>query len=377
MSAYPLVSDHRSMIFDEVRNRCYAAALKQLVNPQSIVLDLGSGLGLHGLLAAALGAKQVYLVDPSPVTQIARKIVNSNGLSDRVSCIQKPIGQAHLPQKVDIIVSVFTGNFLLQEDLLPALFLARDRFLKPSGVMLPDSAEMHIVPVSAAELFEENIACWTQSSQGINFSCAASLAANQVYASRGELSAADFLTEPQKVMSLDFNTAGKAACSEELDFLISRTGLCHGFLGWFKMRLAQQWLSTSPDEPRTHWSQIYLPLELPLELRAGDSLNLKLLRPQFGDWTWVTSHGGRTFRNSTFLSGGLSLDSVKLSRQDQKLKLSPEGRLAHFVTTQLEQNGTPGKVKKDASRIFQGLCTSNEELDRKIQRLINRYADGI
>jgi len=58
MSSYSNISDHHSMIFDSVRNDCYFQAIKDEITENSVVLDLGAGLGLHGFMAAQAGAKK-------------------------------------------------------------------------------------------------------------------------------------------------------------------------------------------------------------------------------------------------------------------------------------------------------------------------------
>jgi len=45
-------------------------------------------------------------------------------------------------KKVDIIVSEWMGYFLLFESMLDTVLVARDRFLVPDGLMLPDQAVM-------------------------------------------------------------------------------------------------------------------------------------------------------------------------------------------------------------------------------------------
>jgi len=42
--------------------------------------------------------------------------------------------------KVDIIVSEWMGYFLLYEAMLDSVLVARDKFLKPDGLMFPDQA---------------------------------------------------------------------------------------------------------------------------------------------------------------------------------------------------------------------------------------------
>lgn len=82
--------------------------------PESVVLDLGAGLGIHGLLAAQLGAKRVYLVEPEDIIAVAGQISQANGYGERVKCLQGVIEEVNLPEPVDVIISVFTGNFLLE-----------------------------------------------------------------------------------------------------------------------------------------------------------------------------------------------------------------------------------------------------------------------
>lgn len=147
------------MLFDQIRNDAYFKALQAVMTPDSVVLDLGAGLGIHGLLAAKLGAKKVYLVEPQDVIGVAKQFAQANGFADRVECIQGRIEEISLPEQVDLIVSVFTGNFLLEEDLLPSLFYARDTYLKPGGFMIPNAAVMEAVPVSLPDFSDSNGFC--------------------------------------------------------------------------------------------------------------------------------------------------------------------------------------------------------------------------
>jgi predicted RNA methylase len=86
MSTYSTPGGHRSMVFDDQRNGYYAQAIKRAVNGDSVVLDLGAGLGLHGFIAAYAGARKVYLVEPAPVLEVARQLVSSNDLDERIEC---------------------------------------------------------------------------------------------------------------------------------------------------------------------------------------------------------------------------------------------------------------------------------------------------
>ncbi len=55
--------------------------------------------------------------------------------------IKGKIEEIELPVKeVDIIISEWMGYFLLYESMLDSVIYARDKYLKPGGLMLPERA---------------------------------------------------------------------------------------------------------------------------------------------------------------------------------------------------------------------------------------------
>lgn len=53
------LNDYGRMIADHVRMDAYAQALKAVVTPESVVLDIGAATGIHALLACKFGARRV------------------------------------------------------------------------------------------------------------------------------------------------------------------------------------------------------------------------------------------------------------------------------------------------------------------------------
>ena len=51
------------MATDDVRNAAYAMAIEQSITPGCVVLDLGAGLGVHGLMAYIEQFSQSTLAD--------------------------------------------------------------------------------------------------------------------------------------------------------------------------------------------------------------------------------------------------------------------------------------------------------------------------
>lgn len=76
----------------------------------------------------------------------AAKLIEGNGLGDKIEVIQAPMEDVELPEKVDVIVSEWMGYFLLRESMLDSVIVARDKWLKPDGAMFPSHATLYIAP---------------------------------------------------------------------------------------------------------------------------------------------------------------------------------------------------------------------------------------
>lgn len=361
------------MIFDDTRNAAYTRALKRVITPDSVIMDLGAGLGIHGLVAAKLGARRVYLVEPANIGMLSEKIAKANGLEERVTCVSDRVQELELPEKVDVIVSVFTGNFLLTEDLLPSLFLARDRFLAPGGTLLPDRARMEAVAVSAPEYHAKHIAGWAERSQGIDFTPVRELAGNDLYYDDSDAHDVTFLSRPARLLEMDFSSAHEAACRSRVRVRIRASGTCHGWLGWFRMRLSGRWLSTSPEAGPTHWSQVFLPLDPPMAVKQGAVMCFELVRPEFSDWTWTVETGGQRQRHSTFLSEPLSQAVVARKAKGFRGRLSERGRAAKMVLASLDGKRTSSQIADRLTGEYPGIFSDQSEARRFVQGLIDGF----
>ena len=113
------------------------------------------------MFAAQAGAKQVYAVDCSSINEQARKIVQRNGFEDKITLIRGKIEEIELPVKqVDIIVSEWMGYFLLYESMLDTVIYARDKWLVPNGVILPDKAVMYVAAIEDGTVKRERFEFW-------------------------------------------------------------------------------------------------------------------------------------------------------------------------------------------------------------------------
>ena len=370
---YSYFQGHRPMIFDDHRNSLYESAIRKLVTPDSVVLDLGAGLGQLGLIAARAGAKQVYLAEPSLEPELIRQIVTQNADAERVKIIHSKIEETRLPAPVDLIISVFTGNFLLEEDLIPSLFYARDHYLKESGCMIPDCSTMEIAAVTVPDTFSKYISTWSDPSQDIHFESLRKYAANTIYYEKYNDHEALYLSEPAQLLHMNFHTAKKAECNETVTLEMNRAGLCHGIIGWFTARIGKEWLSTAPHAPGTHWSQAWLPLDPPLEVKPGELMEFHLQRHEFGEWSWSVRLDQSEQKHSTFLSGPLSTRSVQRKSENYKASLDEKGRAALYVLQKFNGEVPTITIARDIAATWPELFPDVDYARQFVTRLIERY----
>lgn len=374
MSGYKSLQEHHSMFFDDCRNQYYFSALQKVIDKDSVILDLGAGLGILGLMALSLGAKKVYLVEPASIIETTRMVIKANKLSDRVVCIEGTIEEVELPERVDIITSVFTGNFLLQEDLLPSLFYARDKFLRPEGKLIPDRAKMITVPISFPKYYVKHIDCWSKSVHNVDFNLVRKFAANNIYSVSPQKEQIDLLSEPAEIIELDFMTSTEASCRKKIEIVISKDKELHGFLGWFDAKLGDEWLSTSPIiDQQMHWNQLFLPLEEPLNVVKGETVKFELNRPQFSEWSWVVEAEDKRQKHSTFLSEPVIFSKVMKEQNHYKPRLSEKGKMTKEILQLWNGDISLTEIISKIQIDFPGYFSTNIQLEQFVKNLVAEY----
>ena len=94
--------------------------------------------------------------DTLPVFRSARR----QRFRAAITLVKGKLEDVPLPiDKFDIIISEWMGYFLLYESMLDTVLLARDRYLKPGGLIFPDTATLYLAAIEDADYKEEKINC--------------------------------------------------------------------------------------------------------------------------------------------------------------------------------------------------------------------------
>ena len=152
-----LLKAHETLLSDTTRNRAFYRALKKTVGHDSAVLDIGSGTGVWAVAAARLGAKRVVAIEAEPLlVGLIRKVARDNGVEDRVEVFQGDSRQVQLGRDFDIVISETIGYLVFDEPIVPVMIDARSRFLKPGGILIPESVAL-MAAAGHLEHYDKNL----------------------------------------------------------------------------------------------------------------------------------------------------------------------------------------------------------------------------
>ncbi|KAM6970880.1 protein arginine N-methyltransferase 6 [Tautogolabrus adspersus] len=278
-NSYTDVTIHEEMIADHVRTNTYRMAIlrnSELIRGK-VVLDVGAGTGVLSMFCVQAGAKKVFAVEACSIAEQAANIVRQNNMEDRIEVIRGTVETVDLPEQVEVIVSEWMGYALLHESMLNSVLFARDKWLKPGGLILPNKAELYISPISDP-VVEDRLNFWytVKDRYDVDMSAMSGFARKCIMNSDITMISVhveDVLSHPARFAELDLNTVtvdelrsvkGKFKCDSFGSAAVN--AFCVHFTVTFPCPDKPLVLSTSPFKQETHWKQAVLYLDAPVEV---------------------------------------------------------------------------------------------------------------
>ena len=154
------------------------------------------------------------------------------------------------------------GFYLFHENMFSSVIYARDRFLKPNGLLLPCHARLWASPVEMSSFWDKHLSPFR--SDDFNLGLLSSLRAEQILSNPEpqilDLLPSQLLSDPVLIGDYDLTTITVDQLehiSAALNFTVSKDGLFHGVSLFWDVRfpLSNVVLDTSPLSPPTHWKQ--------------------------------------------------------------------------------------------------------------------------
>jgi protein arginine N-methyltransferase 1 len=305
------------MLRDAPRMEGYAEALRRVVKPDSVVMDLGCGPGVFALLACKLGARRVYAVEPENIVGLAREAASANGFLDRIEFFEKLSTEITLPEPATIIISDLRGVLPWFEQNIPSIIDARERLLARGGVLIPQRDVLWAAVVEAPEQYEELVSPW-KNQFDLDLSAATRLVTNTWRKSR--IKQEQLLTDAVCWTTLDYYDVKNPDVHADISWQAARKGTAHGLAVWFDSELVEGvQFSNHPAAPELIYGIGFFPFLQPVAVSDGEQITVRLAADLVNDgyvWRWDTEILGKaSFKQSTFFGVPLSTTQLRKSAQ--------------------------------------------------------------
>lgn len=373
-------SAYGDMIADRLRMEAYVEALRRTVGPQSVVLDLGAGTGIMALIAAKLGARRVYAIEPAPALQLGRDAARACGLDARIEFFETVVSEVSLPEPANLLVSDLRGSLPFFERHIPSVSEARRRLLGPGATIIPREDCLLAALVDARDIHDSLLRPWAGDAYGLDLSMGRGIATSTP---RGvQLKAEQLLTRSLAWEALDYRTRDRTNASGDLQFEIERSSAGHGIVLWFDSVLAAGVsLTNAPGAPKLIYGQTFLPWPEAVTLEREDQVTVSLRADLVGRdylWRWGTQVGRRgraiiSFEQSSFDGALLSHDSLRKRSEAHVPVLTDEGEIDRDVLQAIDGRRGLGEIARLLVERWPGRFQDWPDALRRVSALAARY----
>jgi protein arginine N-methyltransferase 1 len=374
-----VIDEHRQYLRDRARLGAYERALREVVRPGDVAVDLAAGTGILGLLACRAGASRVYAVEQDGIAGLAADIARANGVADRIVSLRGHSSMVALPEPADVFVCDQIGRFGLEADILDLVRDAKARWLRPGAAIVPARIDLIAAPVEHTRL-HDRVSFWSCSHAGFDFTAALEIAVNSGYPVR--LRAPDLLAAPAIVRTVDLTADTPLPLRGRLTVRPDRIGTLHGVGGWFEAALSPGVTMTNSPvaESPIDRRQVFFPVRAPIPVTPRDTIDVEFrMLPSDHLYAWdvtVTAPGRppRRSHHSTLRGMLLSRDDVRRTDPSSRPRLTRFGRARLLVLESCDGRRTLDEIERDVHEHYPDLFASRAQAATFVAEVVTRYA---
>ncbi len=267
--------EHVRLLSDETRNEAMLQVMARRC-PGARVVEVGCGTGLLSCIAAKMGAKKVYAVEPTSQVQAARQMVEENGLGHIVEVIEGMVQEVPV-QEVDFAFSELLNADPFAEGVLEAMAGVRP-WLAEGGFSSPTRLRVYAALIregdSAREVrhARQQIRRFSQrfdlKLDHLDHQLAHPGAYTYVHHVR-ELASA-----PALIWDLSVGHSETPEDPVELRFIVREAGPVGGAVLWFEADLDEGVVMNNVAGDESHWGQLVSGWPKEYGLGTGDGITV-------------------------------------------------------------------------------------------------------
>ena len=306
----------------------------------------------------------------------------ANGCADRITFVQGLSTDYQPTSKADVVISDIRGGLPLFEGHIPAIADARKRLLRPGGSLIPMRDIIRIALVENADAYAPHDKPWRENRFGLDLSAAASFATS--VRTKAAMSPADLLSDAEDLLVLDYREATQTDADCSVSLVATRPGTAHGLQLWFDAELADGiGFSNAPGEPEQIYGQNFFPLERPVPLKTGDSVDVRV-SARFVDgsyiWSWIaeirragSSKSEATFRQSSFGAKIMSSESLRPRAADFVPARCPAHEVDRYCLSLIDGELTQSEIASRLQSEFPSQFANSAQALNHVVELTIRY----
>lgn len=311
---------YRELLADTERIEAFRRAIRAAVRPGDTVLDIGTGLGTFAMFAADAGAAHVWAVEADPIVHAAKAVARWNGYGDRVHFVRGRLGEVKLDLRADVVVFEDFSPRLLDAGVFRLLEAVHRNHCALEAGFVPAGARFAMAPVVDRAVWATALGFVSEQQHGIDWSPTREYVAN----------APHHITIPATALGGPPRTIGEIVFGEPRTYRVggdahwtaTEAATVYGLAYWFDLELAPGIiLSNAPAASPGSWGHLFLALDPPLDVAAGEEIEATLAaqagKSDGPGWlSWSVRRGEQVCRGHEF--AGQPLGRVDLTAGDAR-----------------------------------------------------------